>query len=63
MKKLITLLFSAVLLLSTPVMAAEVDQSRIVNIDASKSIIALGSINIDDPALVDFCCHHRRRKQ
>lgn len=43
MKKLITLLFSAVLLLSMPVMAAEVDQSRIVNIDASKSIIALGS--------------------
>lgn len=43
MKKLITLLFSAVLLLSTPVMAAEVDQSRIVNIDASKSIIALGA--------------------
>lgn len=43
MKKLITLLFSAVLLLSMPVMAAEVDQSRIVNIDASKSIIALGA--------------------
>lgn len=43
MKKLITLLFSAVLLLSTPVMAAEVDQSKIVNIDASKSIIALGA--------------------
>lgn len=43
MKKLITLLFSAVLLLSMPVMAAEVDQNRIVNIDASKSIIALGA--------------------
>ena len=43
MKKLITLLFSAVLLLSMPVMAAEVDQSRSVNIDASKSIIALGA--------------------
>ncbi len=43
MKKLITLLFSAVLLLSMPVMAAEVDQTRIVNIDASKSIIALGA--------------------
>lgn len=43
MKKLITLLFSAVLLLSMPVMAAEVDQSKIVNIDASKSIIALGA--------------------
>ena len=43
MKKLITLLFSAVLLLSMPVMAAEVDQSRIVNIDASKPIIALGA--------------------
>lgn len=43
MKKLITLLFSAVLLLSMPVMAAEADQSRIVNIDASKSIIALGA--------------------
>lgn len=43
MKKLITLLFSAVLLLSMPVMAAEVDQSRIVNIDVSKSIIALGA--------------------
>lgn len=43
MKKLITLLFSAVLLLSMPVIAAEVDQSRIVNIDASKSIIALGA--------------------
>lgn len=43
MKKLITLLFPAVLLLSMPVMAAEVDQSRIVNIDASKSIIALGA--------------------
>lgn len=43
MKKLITLLFSTVLLLSMPVMAAEVDQSRIVNIDASKSIIALGA--------------------
>lgn len=43
MKKLITLLFSAVLLLSMPVMAAEVDQSRIVNIDASKSIIAFGA--------------------
>lgn len=43
MKKLITLLFSAVLLLSMPVMAAEVDQSRIVNIDASKAIIALGA--------------------
>lgn len=43
MKKLITLLFFAVLLLSMPVMAAEVDQSRIVNIDASKSIIALGA--------------------
>ena len=43
MKKLITLLFSAVLLLSMPVMAAEVEQSRIVNIDASKSIIALGA--------------------
>ena len=43
MKKLITLLFSAVLLLSMPVMAAEVDQSRIVNIDTSKSIIALGA--------------------
>lgn len=43
MKKLITLLFSAVLLLSTPVMAAEVDQSKIVNIDASKPIIALGA--------------------
>lgn len=43
MKKLITLLFCAVLLLSMPVMAAEVDQSRIVNIDASKSIIALGA--------------------
>ena len=43
MKKLITLLFSAVLLLSMPVMAAEVDQSRIVYIDASKSIIALGA--------------------
>ena len=43
MKKLITLLFSAVLLLSTPVMAEEVDQSKIVNIDASKSIIALGA--------------------
>lgn len=43
MKKLITLLFSAVLLLSMPAMAAEVDQSRIVNIDASKSIIALGA--------------------
>ena len=43
MKKLITLPFSAVLLLSMPVMAAEVDQSRIVNIDASKSIIALGA--------------------
>ena len=43
MKKLITLLFYAVLLLSMPVMAAEVDQSRIVNIDASKSIIALGA--------------------
>ena len=43
MKKLITLLFSAVLLLSMPVMAAEVDQSRIVDIDASKSIIALGA--------------------
>lgn len=43
MKKLITLLFSAVLLLSMPVMASEVDQSRIVNIDASKSIIALGA--------------------
>ena len=43
MKKLITLLFSAVLLLSMPVMAAEVDHSRIVNIDASKSIIALGA--------------------
>ena len=43
MKKLITLLFSAVLLLSMPVMVAEVDQSRIVNIDASKSIIALGA--------------------
>ena len=43
MKKLITLLFSAVLLLSMPVLAAEVDQSRIVNIDASKSIIALGA--------------------
>lgn len=43
MKKLITLLFSAVLLLSMPVMAAEVDQSRIVNIDASKLIIALGA--------------------
>lgn len=43
MKKLITLLFSAVLLLSMRVMAAEVDQSRIVNIDASKSIIALGA--------------------
>ena len=43
MKKLITLLFSAVLLLSMPVMAAEVDQSRIVNIDAPKSIIALGA--------------------
>lgn len=43
MKQLITLLFSAVLLLSMPVMAAEVDQSRIVNIDASKSIIALGA--------------------
>lgn len=43
MKKLITLLFSAVLLLSMPVMAAEVDQSRIVNIDASKSIITLGA--------------------
>lgn len=43
MRKLITLLFSAVLLLSMPVMAAEVDQSRIVNIDASKSIIALGA--------------------
>lgn len=43
MKKLITLLFSAVLLLSTSVMAAEVDQSKIVNIDASKSIIALGA--------------------
>ena len=43
MTKLITLLFSAVLLLSMPVMAAEVDQSRIVNIDASKSIIALGA--------------------
>lgn len=43
MKKLITLLFSAVLLLSMPVMAAEVDQSRIVNNDASKSIIALGA--------------------
>ena len=43
MKKLITLLFSAVLLLSMTVMAAEVDQSRIVNIDASKSIIALGA--------------------
>ena len=43
MKKVITLLFSAVLLLSMPVMAAEVDQSRIVNIDASKSIIALGA--------------------
>ena len=43
MKKLITLLFSAVLLLSMPVMAAEVDQSRIVNIAASKSIIALGA--------------------
>ena len=43
MKKLITLLFSAVLLLSMPVMAAEVDQIRIVNIDASKSIIALGA--------------------
>ena len=43
MKKQITLLFSAVLLLSMPVMAAEVDQSKIVNIDASKSIIALGA--------------------
>ncbi len=43
MKKLITLLFSAVLLLSMPVMAAEVDQSKVVNIDASKSIIALGA--------------------
>ena len=43
MKKLITLLFSRSLLLSMPVMAAEVDQSRIVNIDASKSIIALGA--------------------
>lgn len=43
MKKLITLLLSAVLLLSMPVMAAEVDQSKIVNIDASKSIIALGA--------------------
>ena len=43
MKKLITLLFSTVLLLSMPVMAAEADQSRIVNIDASKSIIALGA--------------------
>ena len=43
MKKLITLLFSAVLLLSMPVMAAEVNQSKVVNIDASKSIIALGA--------------------
>ncbi|MBU5429792.1 DUF1002 domain-containing protein [Kineothrix sp. MSJ-39] len=43
MKKFITLLVSAVLLLSMPVMAAEVDQSKIVNIDASKSIIALGA--------------------
>ncbi len=43
MKKLITLLFSAVLLFSMPVMAAEVDQSKVVNIDASKSIIALGA--------------------
>ena len=50
MKKLITLLFSAVLLLSIPVMAAEVDQSRIVNIDASKSIIALGA---------DLCAEQR----
>ena len=43
MKKLIPLLFSAVLLLSMPVLPAEVNQSRIVNIDASKSIIALGA--------------------
>lgn len=53
MKKLITLLFSAVLLLSMPVMAAEVDQSRIVNIDASKSIIALGAdLSVEQRATV-----------
>lgn len=53
MKKLITLLFSAVLLLSMPVMAAEADQSKVVNIDVSKSIIALGAdLSADQRATV-----------